>query len=327
MGEMDMKKYMVLISITVAAIAAILISGNIADAAVEVLSTEINRTDCENIVNSTGKLQYLNEVKVSRNKYCMTDELFVSEGDTVKKGDPLLTVYEIDDISKLTSSFPDAQKYMELLSNTEIGDDIAQEVKKYTVRSTIVSPADGTVTGLIYTKNSFVNKNNTIMKISDSKEICVKANISESYIEKIKEGQTVKIRFAALSGKQYTGKVIKIAEQAKQNSSLTGKDTVVEVTIKPDSVDKELRIGYTAECEIITSVEKSVLLLPFEYLFSDQDGEFVYCGNNGRAKKIYIKTGREYKNGIEVKSGLKEHDIVIRSSSDVSEGSKLSIKK
>lgn len=320
-----MKKYFILISITLLMICGIMISGSIVGAAVEAKVFVVKKTSCENIVTASGKLQYHSEVKISNKKYCMTDHIFVSDGDKVKKGDPLLTVYEVENISDITALFPDAEKYIQYLSNGEIGEDIVREIKNYASRRTICSPSEGIVTGIAYSKNCFVNKNNAIMKIANTKDICVKANVSETNIEKIKEGQHVRIRFAAISGKQFHGTVDSIAGQAKQSGNLTGKDTVVEVTIKPEKLNDGIRIGYSAECEIITSVEENVLMLPYEYVLSDERGEYVFVSRNNRAKKVYVKTGKEYRNGIEIISGLKEKDLIISSAEDMSDGQKLYI--
>lgn len=320
-----MKRYFILISITLLTICGIMISGSIVGAAVEAKVYSVKKTSCENIVTASGKLQFRNEVKISSKKYCMTDHIFVSDGDKVSKGDPLLTVYEAENISDITASFPDAEKYIQLLTSSEIAEDIVREIKNYTVRRTICSPSDGVVTGIAYSKNCFVNKNNVIMKIADTNDICVKASVSETNIEKIREGQRVRIKFAALSGKQFHGTIDSIAQQAKQSGGLTGKDTVVEVIIKPDNSSDGLRIGYSAECEIITSIDEDVLMLPYEYVLSDEGGEYVFVSRSDRARKIYVKTGKEYKDGIEIKKGLKENDLIIRSAADVTDGQKLEL--
>ncbi len=315
-----MKRITILVCITIVTIAAIIISGNIVNAAVEVKGYRIIKSDCENIISSSGRLQYLKEVKISSQKYCMTDHIFVSDGENVNKGDPLLTVYEIDNINDIIKNFPDAQKYIELVTGGEIGDDIADEVRKYAVRTTINAPCDGVVNELAYTKNCFVNKNGVILKISDAKEVCIKTNVSETNIEKIHEGQAVKIKFPAQNTKRFSGKVKSIAKQAKQSGTLTGKDTVVEVVIIPDGKIDGLRIGYTAECEIVTAVDKDVLTVPYEYIMSDSTGEYVYVSRFHRAKKQYIKTGREYPDGAEILSGVKENDIALLSGTSLSEG-------
>ncbi len=315
-----MKKYIILIVVTVLAVITIFVTGGVTEAAAEAEGYTVQKSDCESIVTVSGRLQYMKDQKVSRQNYCMTDKIFVSDGDQVKKGDPLLTVYEVENLEQLTASFPEAEKYLALLTKSEIGEEIAAEIRQYAVRYTINAPSDGTVTSLAYGENNFVNKNNVILRIADTREPCIKVNVGETYIEKIKAGQKVRIRFTASDEKQYSGTVLSIAGQAKQSASLTGKETVVEVVIVPDEPLSGLRIGYTTECEIVTSVEKNILRIPYEYLNSDEEGEYVFISRNHKAKKVYVQTGKEFKNGVEITKGLHAGDRIIRSAEVLSDG-------
>ena len=159
------------------------------------------------------------------------------------------------------------------------------------------------------------------MRICDKNSYSVSVNINESYIEKIKCGQKAKICFTAIEGKTFEGTVKDISDEARQTTSLNGKETSVEVTIGLENTSEPLKVGYTAECTIITFTDKNLLLVPYEYINNDDNGEYVYISYKNTARKKYIETGKEYKDGIAVLKGLDKDDTILISESELKDGS------
>ena len=318
-----MKKYIILFTVTALVITAILAAGSTTNAAVKAELYTVISSDGENIVNAAGRLQYADSRNVKSDNYMLIGSLYVADGDTVKKDDPVMTVYTIPDSEKLTRTFPELSEYVKLITKAELTDDIIEEIKKYTVEKIMRAPADGIVNSINYTENSIAEKGSILFRVSDKKARCIKANINENSIESIKKDQPVSIRFSAISGRRFKGTVYSISNEAKQTGVLTGKETAVEITIKLEGEDKRLKIGYTAECEIQTSVDRDIIIIPYEYIHSDESGDYVFILKKDRSVKRYVKTGKEYKNGVSIKSGLKVNDIIIRPDDDIAEGQKI----
>ena len=97
----------------------------------------------------------------------------------------------------------------------------------------------------------------------------------------------------------------------------------MEVTVKLNNPDDSLRIGYTAECIVTTSVDKDQLIVPYEYIRSDDKGDYVFTAVGKQAVKKYIKTEAEYKKGVAVTSGLKENDKIIKNVNEITDGQKI----
>ncbi len=323
---MYMKKYIILYAAAVVTVLAILTSGTITNAAVESDYCQVKKADEESTITASGKLQYIKEEKITSDSYWLIDKILVSDGDRVKKGDPLLSVYEVKNTDHINYSFPESENIMNLISKNTVSQEIKDEIQKYALYKTIEASTDGIISSVSYKDNTIINRNSLIMKISDTKDMCIKINVNETCIEQIKKDQKVNIRFAAVENKIYKGKVIGIAGEAKQTGTLTGKETTVEVTIKMDRNDPDLRIGYTAECTVITSLDKNILVLPYEYIYSDEKGDYVFLFNHNAAKKIYIRTGKEYKDGIQITSGVKENDKILKPSGMIEDGKKISLK-
>lgn len=323
-----MKKIFYLFSATIVIISAIFMSGylitkNTADIYVYTLSEK----DVDNVVNAQGKLQYGTEKNVKAECDSIIGEIYVSDGDNVNKGDMLFTYHEVEQYSENV----DISEYYgktEISSIASIINDNSSEIEelKESYKTKIMyAKTDGIISGISVSDGEYVEKNKDILKVTDKSSLEIPININETSVSKIKLNQKANITFAATEDKTFTGTISNIAEEAKQTTGLTGKETTVEVTIAMDDNAEELRVGYSASCSIITSTEHNVLIAPYECVRSDNEGEYVYLVSENKAKKIYIKTGTEYKEGILVKSGLKKGDILIENCDSIYDGQTVNI--
>lgn len=318
-----MKKFVYLFLGTAVIISAIFMSGyfinnNITDVQIYTLK----KRSVDNIVNTQGKLQYGSEKGIYVNSNCIINEIFVEDGDIVKKDDKLFTYYEIgEEIESL--AVMDYSTISELSSIIEENSSLVNQMKNNTFLKTMYSKYDGTVSGV--TENGYAVKNTNILKVTDKSSLEILVNINETEVSKIELNQKVKITFTAADDKIFTGTVTYIAEEAKQTTGLTGKETTVEVMITLDEKTEEMRVGYTATCSIVTSTDDNVLIIPYECIRSDNNREYVYVFSNGKAIKKYVETDKEYKDGVLLKSGLKDNDVLIKNCDTLHNGQIVSV--
>ena len=91
-----------------------------------------------------------------------------------------------------------------------------------------------------------------------------------------------------------------------------GQETVVETIVSIDNANYRIKPGFTAKAKIITEKNDNVLLVPYEAVRAENNGEeYVYTYVDGKALKTPIDTGKEYENGFEVLDGLEKGDKVI----------------
>ena len=318
-----MKKYIYLFLSTLLIITVIVLSGyavNGNTAEVEVFALETKNMD--NTITSSGKLQYKSAKSIKADEMGIIKDIFVKNGDEIKKDDVLFSYYQAEGFSQ----YADLQNLSALLGSLTAKEQILDEVKKYCTVKEVKAESGGKVTGIQYSSDDIVQKGSEVIKLSNTDILEIPVNINENYIRRVKAGQKVEITFNAVEGKKYSGKVTKISDEAVQTTGLSGKETTVAVTVTlDDKKDDKLRIGYSADCMIITSTDENVLVLPYEYIHSDNKGDYVFSAVRNRAKKIYIKTGNEYKDGTQVISGLNKNDKIIKN--EVYEGQNIIIKK
>lgn len=145
--------------------------------------------------------------------------------------------------------------------------------------------------------------------------------VGESDIRKVAEGQKAKLSGAAFDSDRYTAEVISIADKARQQTTLTSSETVVDVTLKIDNPDEYLRSGYTAAAAIEVSEPKTIYTLPYDVICQDDSGEYVYVLRGSNVVRCGIETGAEFENGTEIKSGLYLSDKIITSAEAIAENS------
>lgn len=320
-----MKKYFFLFTVTAGLIAALMLSGNAMKASAQVTYFTIYPTDAENTVTAAGKLQYSSEKSYQTDNYCLIDHYCVKNGDKVKKGDPVVYVYEADNGIDFAPSDIKIKNIIGSIDQISVPEKVIEEIRKYTSFKEICASMDGTVTGISAQDEQIVSGHSVLFKIADRDTLMIPVNINEAYIEKVSPGQKASVRFTALPEKTFSAVVSRISDEAKQVSGLTGKETSVEVTLCLEETDPALRIGYSAECIITISTDRNVLIVPYEYIRSDEKGEYVMTASKHQAIKKYIRTGKEYKQGAEAVTGIRSGDRIIINYQDISDGQRISL--
>lgn len=284
----------------------------------------------------TGKIEYSENHTVNSEKAGQIDKIYVSEGDCIKKGDKLysINIGVVDaamsnDISDVTSLSD--EELIQSVLNGDIsslddyaGDSIVVSNNSTLTNNTIdiCSEYSGVVGEIEISSKNFVSPGDEILKIADSNSMQAKLDVSENNIGDIKVGQDAKITCAALKNSNMEGTVSKIGNVAKQTTTTTGKETTVEVIVKIDKgLTSAVKPGYTVKCTITIDSKDDAMILPYESIQYDDSGdEYVLCySQTGLCEKRQVKTGDEYKDGVEVLSGITESELIISSPGGIAE--------
>lgn len=147
-----------------------------------------------------------------------------------------------------------------------------------------------------------------IATIVKPEKLYVKATIDEVDAARVSLGQPVDITIDAFPGKLLKGKVIRVSPivlGVKQETR------TFEVRIGFEEKEKSIKPGMSADIEIITDTLKNILSVPANAVIERQGTKMVYTVEGKKAKLVPVETGQGTWNYIEIKSGLKEGDLVI----------------
>ena len=181
----------------------------------------------------------------------------------------------------------------------------------------IIPDFNGIISDVKVAEGASVTQGQELFTLSGLDDVCVKAQVNKNDLEKIKEGQSATIKVA---GKDYKGQVDKISRIAavdeKGNTSLT-------TDIKITNADNSLFLGVDAKVKIVGAEAKNVLVLPAEAVNISNEGNFVYILKDGVISKKIVEVGLSTDMKVEVRSGLKENDVVVTDLKESKEGDKV----
>lgn len=188
----------------------------------------------------------------------------------------------------------------------------------------ITASGSGIVESIDIVKGAYANETQTLMTIIDSDKIGVQFSISKDDLGSISKGQKARV---VISGNEYEGTVdfvSRVASSDMQMSSGTSQSTGGTITgrIVLDEPDENIYIGVSAKVYIFVGKSEQTLVIPYEALNTDMDGDFVYIVNKENLiERKDVTLGIYSDEYYEVLEGLEEGDRVICNvTSDMKQG-------
>lgn len=184
----------------------------------------------------------------------------------------------------------------------------------------IYAPMDGVITSrpvqegqIIASGISNVGGGTTLMTLSDVSRIFVSANVDESEIGKVREGQKATITADAFPGKRFGGTVVRIAPKGTTNSNVV----TFEVKIEVEGEGRDLlKPEMTANVDIQADRHEDVLVLPNETIQFGKGGYYVEVADGPtKTKRVPVQTSITDGLQTEVTEGLTENQEVVVPSS------------
>lgn len=237
-------------------------------------------------------------------------DVYVTEGQTVEKGDKILLRKTSDSESGSLQTF--ANSVHTFLTEHGIDSSFLPTVSKKT--ALVTSNINGIVTSLDAKPGAAVSGFTVAAEITDTSTCTVLAEIPELYISSVCIGQEAVVNGSAFAKESYHGTVSVISGKAQKKINLTGEGSnYFPVTITLTETDRSIRPGCTASVKIKTAEKKNASVIPYECIIQDENGkEFVYVlKNDGSIEMRRILTGLELKDETEIIYGLKPGERVI----------------
>jgi multidrug efflux pump subunit AcrA (membrane-fusion protein) len=137
--------------------------------------------------------------------------------------------------------------------------------------------------------------------------------VPEAQIYLVREGQTTQVRVDAFPNERLEGKVKQVATTASPPEWAASDVKVYAVTVAlPDALGIGLKPGMTAEARIDTGGKKGVLHVPASAVLRlGRDAVCLVKEGQGLVRRP-VAVGALGEQGIEIRSGLKEGDEVLR---------------
>lgn len=294
---------------------------------------------------ATGNVEALEDAFISPEVNGQVKSILVDRGDRVKKGELLIrlstevTQNNIDEVkTSLTLASKLYEKQKELWEK-EIGSEIqfleaknnkeSLEARLATLQSQldmayIRAPFSGVVDDIMVKTGELASPGMRLLRLVNLDKIRITANVSESFLGKVKAGETATLRFASLPEVQIerpvhrTGMVIDPVTRT----------FTVEVLV--DNKDQQLKPNMLSSVRIQDFSTDDALLVPSIVLKEDFSGTFLFRiddeAGGPEAEKVYVKTGKTVQDVTRIIEGLQEGDrVVIAGYNLVSDGTPVRI--
>ena len=169
---------------------------------------------------------------------------------------------------------------------------------------------NGVVTAVSAVEGATVTSGTQILSMANLDDVQVSISVSKSDLPKIAIGQKVDI---TINGKAYNGEITQISGNATKNNNGVA---IVATTIKITNPDSDIILGVEASNKIHAEKAENTMVLPYEYIQTDSEGDYVYVVENNTVVRKNVTIGIATSTDAQILEGIKSGDKVI--TSDVS---------
>ena len=167
------------------------------------------------------------------------------------------------------------------------------------------SPIDGVVVERNATIGATVGADANVFKIIDISRVWIDANVFEKDLQRVRNGQAVKLTVAAFPGATFSGRVIFI-------SSVVDPDTrSLKVRTEVPNPDGRLKPDMFANVQIVTDVNRSAISIPESAVLDDGGKSVVFVAEGAGFKKRQVTEGIKGNDRVEIIDGLAAGEKVV----------------
>jgi multidrug efflux system membrane fusion protein len=297
---------------------------------IHVKTAPVEQREMSQNVRTHGRIASKKEIKLSFKINGIISNIYVDEGQSVKKGQLLarLDLSEIESqVRQARSAFEKVQRdlkraedlhkekavTLEQLQNIQTAHQVAEsqlEVVEFNLRySEIHAPSKGRILRRLMEENEMVSAGMPIFFFaSTERDWIVRAGVSDRDLVRLRLNDPAQLEFDAYPGETFQASVSEIAESA---DPMTG---TYEVELKVEKNDKKLVSGFVAQVNISPSSRRMYTIIPIEAMI-EADGRqgfaFTVDESTSLAKRIPMTIGFLFEDKVAVSAGLEEISSVV----------------
>ncbi|HEY2721587.1 MAG TPA: efflux RND transporter periplasmic adaptor subunit [Chitinophagaceae bacterium] len=249
---------------------------------------------------------------------------FKSQGDYVSKGQKLYDLYSeelnnakqeyilaLEKQATLDNSIIDFTQLVQGAKNKLLlwgmSDSQVNELAK-TKKASILTPFFSTASGYVTTLEShegdYIQEGGTIVRLANLSSLWAEAQVYTSQLSEIDKNGTATVQLPDL-GKEVTGRIQFVNPEINPDTRIN----LIRVSIP--NAGNQLKPGMQAYV-ILKNRQRNSLTLPIDAVIRSEKMNMVWIEiDKNTFKSIMVETGLEGDDGIEIKSGLKEGDVVV----------------
>ncbi len=292
---------------------------------VEVVRPSVGEISSYMLLSSTVETE--SRVDVYPQTTGLVEEIYVEEGNLVKKGSALLKLddreYSIDaakaevSFHKLENEFKrDEKMYHDAMISVEEYENARYELKQAELEwqkaklllqyTRINSPIDGVVSERLVDVGDRITASTRIFSIVNLNSLIAVVHVPEREMNRVRLKQRVVIRSDYLPGGEIIGWVKRISPVVDPNSG------TFKVTVGLTGDEDTIKPGMFVNVSIVTGTHEKALLVPRKAVVYDGGREYLYlAGQDSTARRVELDKGYSNNRVVEVLSGVGKEDMVV----------------
>ena len=189
-----------------------------------------------------------------------------------------------------------------------------QSAQKSLEDAKIKSPIDGIISECNVMTGSIISQSQPQFTIINTNNVNLNVNVSENIINSIKIGDKVKVYVNSILDSNITGIVKMVSPAANSTGTYT-------IEIEINNKDGRLKSGMFGEVEFINEKSKNSFVVLRDVVISENNENYLYIIENNIAKKIFVETGIDTGEEIEITKGLENGmQVVIKGQTYLEDG-------
>jgi len=296
---------------------------------VKIKVAELKNQVFEHFIEVTGKVEAEADVDVSPETAGIIKEVLVTEGQRVSKGQVMARLNtdvlerSMDELlvqlDLATTNFERQEnlwkqnigsemQFLQAKNNKESLEKRVESLKTQIKMAEVKSPLSGIVDIVFQKKGHIGGPQMPFAKVINMSNMKIYADVSESYLTKIENGDSVSIWFPAL-GREMRAKISQIG------NTINPKNRTFRVRINLNNPDKMIKPNLVSIIKLRNYQNKEAIVIPSLYIKDDFKGTYTYIvesnGDGNVAKKVYVQAGITNNNMTEVTEGLSSGMMVV----------------
>ena len=279
------------------------------------------------VLTATLNFDQMKSASVSSRVMGRVERLYYKNlGDYVKKGSALYEIYS-EDLNNAKQEYILALDKKKVFADESVIDfdqliqsarnklllwglsepQIAEltQTGKASPTTTFYSTAGGYVTQLDIREGDYVMEGGTIVKLADLSTLWAEAQVYTSQMAEINSNSVAIVQLPDFDNKEIKGKIEFVNPEINPDTRIN----LIRVSIP--NPGNQLKPGMPAYV-LLKSPQRTSLTLPIDAVIRDGKGATVWVQTGKNTfKSLMVQVGMESGDRIEIKSGLKEGDIVV----------------
>jgi len=167
----------------------------------------------------------------------------------------------------------------------------------------VLAPETGVVSHFEVAVGESIHPDKSLFKITDLSTVIVSADLPEADLQRVKLGNTVKVKVSSYPDKIFTGVISFISEHVHPDSR------TVSIRARLDNRDKKFRTNMFAEIDL-EGQKQNLLALPKQSLQEHAGQKIVFVLTKDGFEERKVKIGRESEEFVEILSGVEQGEKV-----------------